>query len=509
MIIQLYSLRLLFLNLLIFFPLFSYAENFMMVMGGAGDPPGSSTIFDPDVKAMGSMINGSGWNVAVSFDGGHSDTQALVKSSFPNAVSTSDFSNVNFHKMIAQYEADINSGKIKSNDQLMVVIDTHGGENTTPDETNRTHTIATGGVVKDINTLSGTMNNSMDNLQPLIDAATKKGVKLAIMDLSCHSGHTLKLSTPNTCIITGTGTDHPAYPRFSQNLFNNLKKGVSLEDAFLTARMNESLPDYPMINTNAGNRVSSLEYKNISPFFDYVDAKKDGSYIGGNSLIRYIQSNSTPKLICERDEQFKSLNSLISNLERIPGLMPYDPTTLLKLLDDYKKDQDIVINFYKNAGLGNLTNQEKFSSVVLDKDGKNLSQLDLSFSWSELLATNPEHTLEGIRDRTKVFEENLVASKNRHLSEIEKIEIEKDRADLKTTLDVWNQVKVKYDEILTKNPDLKNYQDNMKNMLLKVNANINRTEDIAFYERYFYDAAYRREQLKNPQPSNPCKDFIF
>lgn len=54
-------------------------------LGGGGEPQGDTTIFDGEVKRVGSFINSSGWNSTVSFNGGHAKTEDLIKSKMGKA----------------------------------------------------------------------------------------------------------------------------------------------------------------------------------------------------------------------------------------------------------------------------------------------------------------------------------------------------------------------------------------------------------------------------------------
>jgi hypothetical protein len=113
-------------------------------------------------------------------------------------------------------------------------------------ENEKGHKISVNGKASsDFTTLSGNKLVSTNQLQGLIDIANKKGIKLGIVDLSCHSGASIALANPQTCIVTSSGPKHFAYSNFPCYLINNLEKDKSLEDEFLQTMMDSNDIAFP------------------------------------------------------------------------------------------------------------------------------------------------------------------------------------------------------------------------------------------------------------------------
>jgi hypothetical protein len=106
-------------------------------------------------------------------------------------------------------------------------------------------------------------------------------VKLAVIDLSCHSGNTLNLAKqyPNTCVISSTGPDHYAYgggiANFAGRFNAALTPGKSLEAVFLEARENYADFGFPMISSPQGGEVQARLYEAISPYMYYYNPNSD------------------------------------------------------------------------------------------------------------------------------------------------------------------------------------------------------------------------------------------
>lgn len=293
---------------LLSFPL--YARNHVAFIGGGGEPQGARTIFDADVGRFGDFIRRTpGTSLSVSFNGGHSRTEEKLSKSFPQNPNT-PFTPQAFEALISRYESDIQSGRITSSDQLMVFIDSHGGEGQ-PGQS--THNIATtGGAIANYDTITGPRSVSLDRLQSLATLAESKGVKLAIVDVSCHSGATLPLANSKTCVISATGPRHygfAGFRTFAHNFMSGMRPGRNLEEIFHDTRDNSADTDFPMISSGAGREIQDEIYPLLTRFlYDYE--KSSPSKLAGN-IVSSITSRS-----CEQeDEQLASLITLLSDVE--------------------------------------------------------------------------------------------------------------------------------------------------------------------------------------------------
>ncbi len=200
------------INLIILLlPLTLFAQTLhMAVLGGSGEPhkkwdgsPNETTIFDSGLEKMG-QFNRSHPNIKseIMFNGGHAHTEEIARQGFG---SSAPFSANGYMQMINSYMAKLRNGQIKNGDKILINIYSHGA---TRDQGEKTHKIAAGaGVMNNTDTVSGVTTVSVDNLKALSDLAKAKGVKLGIVDLSCHSGNTLALADENTCVISATGIE--------------------------------------------------------------------------------------------------------------------------------------------------------------------------------------------------------------------------------------------------------------------------------------------------------------
>ncbi len=292
------------------FPLF--AANHVAFIGGGGEPTGSNTIFDADVNRFGNFMERmpQETRLSVSFNGGHSRTEGRLTDNFPAAPNV-PFTPQNFDSMINRYQADIESGRITSADQLMLYIDTHGAEQMPGGQ--RTHNIATtGGAIANYDNLAGARSVSLDRLQQLTTLAESRGIKMAIVDVSCHSGSTLALANSKTCVITATGPRHYGFAgsgTFSANFINRMRPGRNLDEVFHAVRDDSSDTDFPMISSPTGRDVQDQIYPILTRFL--YDYERNGPSKLRGDIVNSIITNS-----CEQEnESLAQLLALLGSVE--------------------------------------------------------------------------------------------------------------------------------------------------------------------------------------------------
>ena len=105
---------------------------------------------------------------------------------------------------------------------VIIVIDTHGADKE-DNQSEISHHVAVNS-----RDLKQTETISLDELKVLTQLAKEKGIKLGIIDFSCHSGHTISLANDNTCIISATGPKHYGFSSFSDNFLSEMKNGGNL-----------------------------------------------------------------------------------------------------------------------------------------------------------------------------------------------------------------------------------------------------------------------------------------
>src|SRR5690349_12376650 len=148
------NIKLLIISLLALNSTITFAENHLLVFGGGGEPQGETTIFDSGMETFGKNLKKANWRYEVSFNGGHRNTEKILSNNFPSPViPNTDFTDVKFEKLLIDYKEKILSGTIKSGDQLMIIINSHGASK---DSNSETHKIsAKGGAATDLNNLQG------------------------------------------------------------------------------------------------------------------------------------------------------------------------------------------------------------------------------------------------------------------------------------------------------------------------------------------------------------------
>jgi soluble cytochrome b562 len=462
-----------------------YAENHMLIIGGGGEPVRDYTIFDTGMEQLGKNVEKSNWKYEVSYNGGHSTTERILQREFPSpSAPITDFTAEKYHQLLEDYKNKILSGKIKSGDQMIVLINSHGASK---NKNTKTHLIsAKGGAATDLNNLQGSKLVSLDLLEEIVKLTNERGIKLGIVDLSCHSGNSmaLKNNAPNTCIITATGPVHYGFAgpsAFIDKFLLNLTPGTNLEEAFLKGRIQSSDPAYPMISTEANDQIVKDVYDSITPYLYYYDAKND-------KMTDYIVETANENLICQREQNFKQLMTQIDGLQSIfnskkNGL---NANVLRELLIDYKKSQDQVLKASLAMGADKFSTKETF---VLAPNSKLPSFAKLEYTWKELLNLDID---KRISDYEKF--KNFSTSK-------------KSKDENQLAIDYLKIVKEKKESIIRQYPKLKDFRKNTRILVTAMSNTRVIADKIAIQERQFYDDLYRRKQ--NDASNNPCKKIIF
>lgn len=462
-----------------------YAANHILVIGGGGEPVGTSTNFDRRIGQLGKNVQEANWKYEISFNGGHSTTEQILRTNYPSPVApVTDFTVEEYNRLLKDYKNKILSGKIKAGDQLMILTSSHGSAQA---KGMVTHSIsAKGGPITDYNSLKGSATVNLDHLAEIVKLTNERGIKLAIVDLSCHSGNTmaLKKNAPNTCIITSTGPIHYGFSgqsAFTEKFIQNLKAGTNLEEAFLKGRIQSSDPSYPMISTEANDQIVKDVYESITPYLYYTDAKSD-------KLANYIVETANADLICKRENEFKKLISQIEKLQSVVTSTPngFNAEALKDLLKNYKESQDQVLKASLAMGAYNLSKKEVFT---LPANTKAIIGFKLEYNWKELLELDIEKRIADY-EKFKKFSSSSTA-----------------KADNQAAIDFLKIVNEKKQSIIRQHPKLKNFKENVTSLVTGMNNSRKIAAQVALQERQFYEELYRRKQ--NNQSNNPCREIVF
>jgi hypothetical protein len=487
--------RFLHLGPLLAFLFFSKAqanEKHLYVLGGGGEPTGTTTMFDRNMENLGSFVAHSDWKSTVTFNGGHSETESLLKSNFKKASRLSSFNAEGFKDSLSDITKKLNEGTLKKDDQLMLIVDTHGVEGGQNGQ--KSHDIVLSNKVG----AQGTQTVSMDRLKPIMELAHQKGVKLAIIDNSCYSGNTHALNDKQTCLISSAGSAHPAFgggqkifffnysTHFSGKFYDKMKSGKNLEEIYLSARKSSDNPDFPMISTPEGEAAQTELYHLISPFL-YFNYKSKNDFDTMYSRKKIEQSS------CQSQIDYLKLQKFIT--EQSTVLKDLKTAPLKKALEDYRNYQ---IKYEEALKAANKAEAE-IKKILQEKYGaqKDLWQdqeaIDfLSADYEKSLAIY-KATLKGIpssdREAQKKMQE-LVA-----LNE-EKIKI---RDGLAAQL----------------SPEAHGKLQALQYIVHTDEETFSRANKVGLEAKKLYDELYKNKSeerkrsaaLKGENDSNPCRDF--
>ena len=432
----------------------------LLYFGGGGDPTESkSTIFDDGLRGMGSYLNANPWQSEIRFNGGHTETEKIIDQQFTKSNSKGPFTADTFNKMIEDYKNKISSGEIKPGEQLLVMIDSHGAQ-ALSDE--KTHQIAVGtsATPLDKDGLTNTTTVCIDSLQTLSSLAKEKGIKLAIVDMSCHSGSSLSLANSNTCVISSTGPNHYGYNTFSEGFIANMKKGKNLEEVFLKTRLGSDNPSFPMISTPAGLALNQSLYEPISPYLHYGKL---------NEEINCTQSHDPLVMLTDQIHQL----STTLNDQRL------DKSTLTQLAKKYADTQKKSAELIQSWNLQNLKNSENLNCQGDYKD--------LRYTWGEIVLS------------MKSFPSVL----NRLNNDAKNAKNPKDSQEIQDHLDCFQKVVKKGKDLQLSHPELFSYADRIASQEQEMFA---MATAIAVAENKLYQTSYEDLSKKDHTP-NPCKDF--
>jgi hypothetical protein len=470
-------------------------------IGAGGDPDGKTTIFDDDISSVGSFTNKSDWDTTISFNGGHAKTEEALKSKMSKAHNVGPFIEKNYNALMDEVIGKLKSGELKSGDQLMISIDSHGAKRSTGDQAEKTHRVSlSNSSAVELTNLTGASTVNLDKLETIIQLASDNHVKLAITDFSCFSGNLLNIKNDNVCLISASGPDQFSYGSsvvnlgftkiyiantFAGKFFNSLKKGKNLEELFISARAQSGdAPDFPMISTNEGSAVNDLIYKLLSPYLNYDN---ESSRFFDNQYER--TGDKFKEQLCKIDLNHQELLNLLKQYENIKFVMDKmnsnEFKTLRIALENYRTYQ----KNYESTLRGKFEVEPEIQSIFVNKFPN-----DKKF-WSRY---NPLDFL------TLDFDASIRSYQKR---------VENDKNN-KMMVATWNSVIL---EIKRQKKIAEYVKDNLSDVAKlklkaqnKAYAQSNVTKDLAskisLEAKKVYDTLYK--SYKKPE-SNPCRDFVL
>ncbi len=476
----------------LFFSKVSANEKHLYVLGGGGEPTGTTTMFDRNMENLGSFVGHSDWKAAVIFNGGHSDTESLLKSNFKKASRWSPFNEEGFKDSLSEITKKLNEGTLKKNDQLMLIVDTHGVEGGQNGQ--RSHDIVLSNKVG----AQGTQTFSMDRLKPIMDLAHQKGVKLAIIDNSCYSGNTQALNDKQTCLISSAGSAHPAFgggqkifffnysTHFSGKFYDKMKSGKNLEEVYLNARKSSDNPDFPMISTPEGQVAEAELYELITPYLYF-------NYKNKNDFDSMYNRKKIDQISCQHQDDYKKLQNFIAKQSAV--LKDLDTKPLKQALEDYRNYQ---IKYEEALKAANKAEAE-IKKILEDNYGaqKDLWKGDEPMAF---LSANYEGS-------NSVFRRVLENSRPKEID---------GRKNMQALIDL-NLAKIKIrDGIAAKlSPEAHGKLQALQYIVHTDEETFSRANKVGLEAKKLYDELYKKNTeerkrsaaLKGEIDSNPCRDF--
>lgn len=191
----------------------AHARNIALLLGGSGDPKGQPyTLFDHSVVMSIDYFQKKQYELTTLHDGDRQRSNEDVSRALKGMPLKSLTQN-NIETAISQIE-DMQLGP---NDQVVVVIQTHGNPQKADE---KTHCVS----------IESPQCWSVDRLKTLQKKLGGKA-KLAIIDMSCFSGATLALADENTCVITASNKHEMALAADVSDFWMNIREHLKHTDS--------------------------------------------------------------------------------------------------------------------------------------------------------------------------------------------------------------------------------------------------------------------------------------
>lgn len=476
----------------------SAGKNYIAIMGGGSEPADKeTTIFDDSMKNLGTFLNrGNSWTPTVSFNGGHTTTESVIANGIGRrGVRNTPFTKEQYSKIIEDYKAKLNSGAIKSGDQLLVWIDTHGALQA-EGESSHSISAADGSAAANLTTLEGAPLVKMDEMQSLIDLANSKGVKLGIMDNSCHSGSSLALSNPNTRIVTASGPNHFGYSNWGSILGSNLSAGKSLEDVFLETLNERDDAAFPMISSPVGKEIQDQLYPLATPYFySYSDNPHH------NKLSTFLEGQVIKNQCDQADASFQELLTFSQQVEAMVKPVgqkgpKYD--AFRNAVSEYQILLEQIRNDLKAMNIASLEQVETPPCAPFQRygaDGKPSGAPEnqcrnFGYSHKELLSTN--------------WDSEILRLQNQQVG----VADPEDKAWVGTQVEWAKASKIKTQQLLAANPNYTQFLNYYKNLPELQTRTQSLSSKVSVATQKLYTDLYKAKSRTDTRP-NPCKSFVI
>ncbi len=452
----------------------------LYIIGGAGDPDTRvDTIFDPAFKTILEFLPNSDWQATVRYDGNHSKTVNMLQDKKEIIPDQDSLSAGSFNKALDKMKNQAET--LPPGAQMLVYIDSHAPEKAAGSKM-LTHEIAVSGGGTNLNLLTGAKFAKLDGLQEIISAANARGVKIAIVDLSCHSGSTQTLANDKTCVISSTASNLYASKQFIENFTKNMTKGQNLESIYLATRKETGDASLPMISTPAGKTLSNQE-QSLTGFLIF---KKNTEIDKMSPFLSNEAKNCT-----NHDLPLARLNQLNKNLSFLFKDLPsgnQDPdfVELKNLVESYQKIQSR-IEQQLNGISTNLSKVETIEVKFRNEKG-NIETLSDHFERRNLVQADWTEEERSLRARAKD------ESGSAKFDDLARAALNHRCAQRKA-------------ELLAQYPEFTSAEKAKTKLIDGIKDSVQIAKKISAAERKVYQKLYEKESKKSS--SNACKDFVL
>lgn len=454
------------------------AKDHLYIIGGGGEPKKDDTIFDRTLNNLEFYMQGaSSWHKGIYFNGGHPKTEQIVRG-LAKDEPAKHFMPSDYDQFLQNTLTKIKNGEILPGEKLLLFIDSHGAIRSRAGN-ELSHSISSSEKGRTVN---------LDKLQDILSLAHAKGIKVGLIDASCHAGATFDLQkfNPNMCVITASSDRNFSYTDFAENIATNFKSGKSLEEVFHFARNSSLAKGIPMINTPVGLAVQELT-KEIQPVF--FDPTYDPIGSSNNKLEAYLDQSIKGYGVCQ---EIPLPNSLMDAIEKAEQLSVVQKKFLFftstekkefKELKEMLKEHHVLLNQAKRK-------REQTLPILNQKIKLDPPSDHMEYSWAEV---------------ARIDYNKLIAESEEIINNPSTPADKKSRSE--SLIKFYRSIKSTHERLKRINQfqEVEKEQKNLEEVYAKIGGS---GSNIARKERELYESLYKSlEKTELGKEPNPCRDF--
>lgn len=454
------------------------AKDHFYIIGGGGEPKKETTIFDDALTKLDFFLKDApAWHTGIYFNGGHSKTEQII-SSMPKDEPAKHFHPEDYDNFLQNTLKKMQNGEIKSGEKLLLFIDSHGAIRAR-NGNEISHSISSSEKGRTVN---------LDKLEDVLKLAHSKGIKVGLIDASCHAGatHDLQKFHPDMCVITASSERNFSYTDFAESIAANFKTGKNLEEIFHFARNASLAKGIPMINTPVGKVVQELT-KDIHPIF--FDPTYDPIGSSNNKLEAYIDQSIQGYGVCQ---EIPLPNNLMDAINKAEELSIVQKKFLFFTTTEKKEFKELKEMLQAHHVLLNQAKRKREKTLPLLEQKIKLDPPSdhMEYTWAEVARINYD---------------KLIAESEEIINDPNTPADKKDRSE--TLVKFYRSIKSTH-ERLKKIAQFQAVEKDQKE-LENIYEQIGRSgTSIAAKERELYESLYKSlEKTELGKAPNPCRDF--